>query len=128
MLDILVVTTKDGVWESEWRPLQGTAWAGLMTIVSKENMDHALHGYSKPLTAALGLPPEGCLRKVPLEHRECSLRNRCALYKPKLCVPSSPEVPWCFEPSGVEDGVVKTAVSRLIQTWKEGAYVVVVME
>lgn len=128
ILDILLVVSTKGKWEREWMPLQGTPWENLVSIVPKESVDHALHGWSKPFVTALGLPPTGALRKVPVESRECSLRNRCVLYKSTVCLPSSPDLPWCFEPDGIEDGVVKAAAGKLLQLWKEGAYLVVVEE
>jgi hypothetical protein len=124
-LEILVVWSEKGLWESEWEPLRGTLWAGLLTIVKPEVMEHALRGWSKPLVMALGLPPSGALRKIPSEFRQCAQRGTCPLYEAKKCQPVATELPWCFEPEGIEDFQVKEAASRLIQVWHEAVYVVV---
>jgi hypothetical protein len=39
-------------------------------------------------------------------------------------MPVAKELPWCFEPEGLENPV-REAVSRLIQIWHESVYVVV---
>lgn len=124
-LEVLIVWSKDGKWESEWDALRETPWANLMTVVNPEIMEHALRGWSKPLTTALGLPPKGALRKIPEEQRQCLQRGPCPLYEAKKCYPAAKDLPWCFEPEGLEDQRVREAASRLIQTWHEGVYVVV---
>jgi len=123
-LEILIIWSAKGLWESEWEPLRETPWAKLLTIVHPEVMEHALRGWSRPLVLALGLPPEGCLRKIPVEHRQCMQRGPCPLYESEKCHPIAKELPWCFEPEGLESPV-KEAVSRLIQVWHESVYAVV---
>jgi len=125
VLEILIVWSDKGIWEAEWEPLRETPWADLMTIVKPEVMEHALKGWSKPLVTALGLPPEGALRKIPVVGRQCGLRKDCALHEAGKCQPTAKELPWCYEPDGLESGPLRAAVSRLIQTWHEGVYVVV---
>jgi hypothetical protein len=124
-LEILVVWSAKGIWEPEWEPLRETQWAELLTIVHPEVMEHALRGWSRPLVLALGLPPEGALRKIPVENRQCSQRGPCPLYDPKQCQPVAKELPWCFEPEGFSPGPLKDALVRLIQIWHEAVYVVV---
>lgn len=124
-LELLVVWAKDGAWEDEWEPLRGTPWGDLVSVVPEEAMEHALHGWSKPLVTALGLPPEGGLRKLPVEGKLCMRRKTCPLHNVKKCYPIAEELPWCYEPDGVASEEVRAAASKLIQTWHEGVYVVV---
>jgi len=124
-LEVLIVWGAVERWEPEWEPLRETFWAKLVTIVDAEVLEHALRGWSKPLVTALGLPPEGGLRKLPVENRQCMLRKTCPLFDGAKCQPTAKDLPWCFEPEGIEAVEVRTAVSRLIQIWHEGVYVVV---
>ena len=123
-IEVLIVYSTAGTWEDDWEPLRGTPWGDLVTVVSKEAMDHALHGWSWPLAKALGLPPRSALRKVPVAGRECAQKETCPLFLPKNCHPSSDTLPWCFEPAGA--GPLAPFASKLVQTWREGVYVVVV--
>ena len=116
---------KNGEWEPDWEPLRGTPLGELLTVVDKEVMDHALHGWSKPLVGALGIPPKGALRKLPLASRECSLRGTCASYLPTTCVPTSKKLPWCYEPDGLDEKK-KHVASKAIRFWFEGVYLIVV--
>ena len=52
-------------WEEEWKPLQGFPITSLLTVVSQDDMTHALKGWTKPLFKALNLAPEFALRKLP---------------------------------------------------------------
>lgn len=124
-IEVLLIWSSKGVWESEWEPLRGTSWADLMTVVKSEVVEHALKGWSKPLMTAMGLPPEGALRKVPLESRVCKIRGECATHDPSKCKPVSKDLPWCYEPDGLESETLRTAAGRLLQAWREGVYVVV---
>jgi hypothetical protein len=107
-------------WEEEWRPLQG---ALDLPIISKEDMDHALHGWTRPLVDQLGPPPEGMLRKLP--SRRCGNEESCPFFDKKTCTPLSKKMPWCFEPEGVAPGNLSGEVIKL---WRQKVYVVVVKE
>jgi hypothetical protein len=37
-------------------------------------------------------------------------------------------MPWCFEPSGIEDPNARRLVAELIQLWRQGVYTVVVID
>jgi hypothetical protein len=119
-------------WEGGWDILRGTVFGDLISVVSKEVIDHALHGLSRPLVDALGIPPEGALRKDP---RQCWHRDkhpperlyRCPLYHRTHCQPISKHMPWCFEPEGEFSKAQRSLASKAIEVWREGAYVVVVV-
>jgi len=118
-------------WEKNWAVLKGTAYGDLVTVVDKDTIDHALHGWSRPLVDALGIPPEGALRKVPLEARQCWFREkrppndrRCPLQGPE-CHHASQKMPWCFELTEADDAL-RRAASEAIEQWRAGVYVVVV--
>ena len=112
-------------WEEEWKPLQGAAITSLLTVVSQEDMTHALKGWTKPLFQALGLAPEFALRKLP--SFDCDKKKICPLHDKKNCTPRSKKMPWCFEPSGIEDLDARSLAGDLIKLWREGVYIVVVI-
>jgi hypothetical protein len=112
-------------WEEEWKPLQGSSITSLLTLISQEDMTHALKGWTKPLFKALGLAPEFALRKLP--NFNCDKKKICRYYDKKNCTPKSKKMPWCFEPSGIEDLEARRLGGELIRLWREGVYVVVVV-
>lgn len=126
MVELYLIYAKGEEWEEEWRPLQGTDVASLFTVVTKEVMDHALWGYSKPLVAALGLPPPGALRKMP--HQQCSARVGCPLYDPPDCVPTGKNLPHCFRPEGLPSDESRWLAFEAVRLWREGVYIAVVKE
>jgi len=121
-------------WEKEWAVLKGTAFGNLFSVVPHEAVEHALRRLSRPLVEALGIPPEGALRKIPKASRECLMRPKgagkrpCPLYDSFTCYPTAPTMQWCFEPDGIEEEAVRKMASRAIEVWREGVYVVVVMQ
>lgn len=117
-------------WSHGWEVLQGTVFGEQVSVVSREVVDHALHRYSRPLVDTLGIPPDGALRKVP---RECWRRLKreenpraCILYDKGRCLTTSPDMPWCFEPDGDFDEVIRKKGAEAIELWHEGVYIVVV--
>lgn len=112
-------------WEEEWKPLQGCPITSLLTLVSQDDMTHALKGWTKPLFKALGLAPEFALRKLP--NFDCDKKKICQYHDKKNCTPKSKKMPWCFEPSGIEDLEARRLGGELIKLWREGVYVVVVV-
>jgi len=121
----LIYATGDE-WESEWKPLQGTDVGSLFTVITKEVMDHALWGYSKPLVDALGLPPKGALRKMP--HPLCANRIGCTFYEARDCVPTGRNLPHCYKPEGLASIEAQSLAYEAVSLWREGVYVVVVKE
>lgn len=115
-------------WEDTWERAQGLEAMGLLTTVDKAMMDHALAGWTSPLVKALGIPPEGALRKLPVMNRVCERRDPCPFYRPKECVPLATKMPWCFEPSGIEDPNARRLLAELVQFWRQGVYTVVVID
>lgn len=117
-------------WTAGWEVLRGTVFGKQISVVSREAVDHALHKLSRPLVDALGIPPEGALRKIP---RQCWHRKKqpdkpypCPLYDKKACQATSPDAPWCFEPDDTPDNAVRKKAAELAELWREGVYVVVV--
>lgn len=121
-LELLLIFQEGSEWELEWQPLQHTALAGVFSVVSKELMDHALHGWTQPFVKALGLAPRYALHKVP---KVCGQHRVCLYYRPHDCTAVSKKRPWCFEPAGLE-GEAASLGQRVVQAWGEGVYVVVV--
>ena len=111
-------------WEDEWIPIQGDPLTTLLTIITQENWDNALKGWTAPLTKSLGLPPEGALRKLPTSL--CYRRKLCPFYQKKICVPLHPKMPWCFEPESIAEVNARCLGSELIKLWREGVYILVV--
>jgi hypothetical protein len=119
-------------WTEGWDVLKDTVFGAQVSVLSREVVDHALHRYSRPLVDALGIPPEGALRKVPrlCWHRRKRSDNQfaCPLYDKHDCQTPSPKMPWCFEPDGGFDETVRKKASEAIELWREGVYVVVMEE
>jgi hypothetical protein len=128
VLPLYLIYNVQGVWESRWRPLQGHPVTEPFTVVQKELIEHALLGLTSPLVKALGLFPAGCLRKLPLEARECAVRRRCPFFNKAACTPLTSKImPWCYEPEGIEADL-KPLVSEVIGLWRSGVYVTLVCE
>lgn len=126
VLEVLAISQQNDVWEEPWDVLRGTPIGALFSVVSRRNLNHVLDGFSKPFVSALGIPPEGALRKVS---QHCW--KKCSLYDPKLCnVLSKKLLPWCFEPVMAEGTSQKvlTQASEAIRYWTEKVYLVVVLE
>jgi hypothetical protein len=124
-LDLYLIYQYGEIWEEEWSPLQGQAITKLLTVVSQEMMDHALKGLTGPFVKALGIPPEGALRKLP--NHLCDRRGVCPFYHKKECLPLYKKMPSCFEPSGIEDLEARRLAGILVRMWREGVYLVVVV-
>lgn len=127
-LELQLIYQYGASWEPSWKPLQGALIASLLTVVSKEVWDHALAGWTRPLVQALGIPPDGALRKLPSADKLCEKRSICPYYHPKECQPKAKNMPWCFEPSGVRDPNARQLASELLSLWREGVYVLVVID
>lgn len=125
---LLVTWEKAGQWEPEFEPLRGTRIGDQVSVIDQAALDHALHGLSRPLVDALGIPPAGALRKLPEAARECLQRRKCPFYEARDCHPGGKAMPWCYEPDGIADPAEKTAAARIIEEWRQGVYVVVVRE
>lgn len=121
-LQLYLIYSYGGNWEQEWAPMKDVLD---LPCVSKETMDHALHGWTKPLVDALGPPPKGRLVLLPRSARACAHRATCPSHDPKACGPLLKKMPWCFEPDGLEARLLATEV---IKYWREEVYVVVVEE
>lgn len=127
-LELYVINQEEGSWEPEWKALQGHEVTNLLTTVSKETWDHALRGWTSPLVKTLGIRPEGALRKLPPESRECFDRKECPFYKRRNCGATLPKMPTCFEPGGFEEDEPRVLVANLVKLWREGVYILVVVD
>ncbi len=114
-----------GVWEEHWRPLQGHDVGKLLATATHETVEQAMLRYSRPLVKALGLNGKGLLHKLP--SRECALAKPCTLHVAKNCLSTAKGMPWCFEPSGIDEPL-RPLVAELVRLWREEVYVVVVEE
>jgi hypothetical protein len=127
-LKLIAIRESGGLWEPEWEPVRGTLFGDLFSTVSKEDLDHALNGWSWPLVQSLGLSPEGALIKVPLGSRQCYRRSKCSLYIERDCHLESKRMPWCFEPDGVAEENIRKVASKVIEEWRQGVYLIVILE
>lgn len=123
---VLAITERDGQWEPEWEPLRETVYGRQFTAVSRETLEHALRGFSRPLSDALGIPPVGALRKIPGPSRACYARRKCPFYEPHACHPQAAKMPWCFEPDDINDKKVRQSAAQAIEQWREGVYLLAV--
>lgn len=123
-LHLMLVRSKGGEWEPEWAPLKGTPYAEHFSKVSKETMDHALHGWTSPLTKGLSYAPNLILHRISPNARQCALWGDCVFYRKSDCVPKSPKLPNCFQPEGhpAELGY------EVVRLWRESVYIVIVEE
>ena len=126
-VELFVVYSKDGAWEPDWRPLQGTHIADLFTVLSKAAYDHVLRGYSRPFVDALGLEPKGVLHKLTPSHR-CHNQVGCTFYEKKDCYPLGRNLPHCYQPSGLSSDEARSLGYEAVRLWREGVYMVVVQE
>jgi hypothetical protein len=126
LLEIVRISEKkDGTWEDEWEPLRTTPLGNLVSRVSQANLNHALHGLSKPFVDALGISPEGALRKMPSQR--CALEKRCTFYHERKCVTTSDKLPWCYVPAGMElSEAAQSMAAQAVFHWKNKIYLVVI--
>ena len=127
-LEVLLISTVGDQWEPEWEPLRGTIFGDQFSVVSKESVTHAFHKLSKPLVKALGIPPKGALKKIPEKSRKCFRREKCILFDPTQCFPEAKNIPWCFEPDGVEPEALRQLATKAIELWRCGVYIIVVQD
>lgn len=127
-LQLLLIYAKAGVWEAAWRPIQQLPIAESFTVTTKAVMDHALRGWTSPLVKALGIPPDGAIRKLPSASRECHVRTECPMYHRAECTPTHKKMPWCFQPGGLATDEERRLAADAIQKWRAGVYLVVVDE
>jgi len=128
LLDLFLVYQYGAAFEPDWASLQGNPLVDTFTVVSKEVMDHALHGFTRPLVQKLGLAPASCLLKIPPANRECEHRVECPFYDRTECTPTSKKLPNCFQPSGVEGDDARQLGYAVVTLWREGVFIVVVQE
>lgn len=121
-IQLYLIYSYSDVWEEEWRGLQGVMD---LPSVTKEVMDHALIGWTKPLVDQLGPPPKGKLLLMPRTARHCAHEKTCSLFDRKNCSPFEKKMPWCFEPAGLDPLALSAEVVKL---WRSEVYVVVVRE
>ncbi len=113
------------MWEPAWAAFQGHPITTLFAAVSKADMDHALHGWTRPFVDQLGPAPALLLRKLP--QHTCTHKERCVLFDKRKCVPTNPKMPWCFQPVGTDEQTGPLAAES-IRLWREGVYIVIVKE
>lgn len=125
--DLFLIYQYGDTWEKNWAPAQHLPWAQLLTVVSEETMVHAFNRWTNPLVKALGIAPVGAIKKLPILNQKCYRRVICPLCRPKDCLPHVPQMPWCYEPDGVDDPEARRLITEAIQLWRQGVYIVVVV-
>lgn len=107
-------------------PLMGSSWSGQIPVVSGEILSHALHGLSKPLWEALGVPPRVRALRVALKARRCvEYQERVCEHASAVCVPGSSKLPGCYV-APFPDLDLRRVASEVGKAWDEGRYVFVV--
>lgn len=124
VLDVLTIDSTNGVWEPAWDRLRLLEEGALVSRVPPIVIRHALNKWTQPLVSALGISPSGALRKVGAANKQCAIRRTCPFFTLK-CEPSHADLPWCFEPSGVE-GEARQVLAKAIAYWHEGVWLIVV--
>lgn len=124
-LELYLIYQYGADYEATWKPLQGHPLTSLFSVVTEEVMSHVLKGFSRPFVNALGLPPEGCLRKIPITSRECGQREGCTFYNAAACLPTAKKLPNCYQPSGVYAESAQLG-SDVVFHWRQNTYIVVV--
>jgi hypothetical protein len=122
-LELYLIYDEGGTWEEEWRDLQGVI---ALPVISKEDMDHALHGWTRPLVDQLGPPPQGMLRQLPQAARSCRHERACPFYNKRRCGLLLGKMPWCFEPAGFSGA--HNLVAEVVKYWRSEVYVLLVRE
>ncbi len=128
-IELLLLHQDDlGVVEAPFDKLLGTEiYQSVVTKAPFLAVEHALRGYSFPLTNLLTPDPKVCLSVlVPKGQRSCELRGRCNLYDPQACLASHPMRPYCFVPGGLQEDQVLPA-SMLIDALREHHYIIEVL-
>lgn len=123
-ISLFIIWADEAGW-GDWDAVRTSLFAPLLSVIPKTVMDHALRGWTKPLVDALGLPPQGALRKMPPSAKQCEQRHKCIFFEKNRCHPFTKKMPWCYEPDGV-GGAPFTA--DIISHWRKGVYVIVVLE
>lgn len=123
-LHLMLIRSEGGVWEAEWDSLRQTPYATYFTVIPKETLDHALHGWTSPLVKGLGPSPAMILHRLSPDSKQCAVWDKCVFYRKTDCIPKSPKLPHCFVPVGVptEQGY------EVLRFWRDAVYVVVVQE
>jgi hypothetical protein len=121
-VELYLINDEGGTWEEQWRDFQGI-WD--LPVISKTDMDHALHGWTKPLVTVLGPPPKGKLIQLPQAAKKCASEKTCPFYDKRTCGASLKKMPWCFVPDDTKAG---SLAAEVIKLWREGVYVLVVQE
>lgn len=126
-VQLLVYWPKGEGWDPEIEALRGTRIGDQIPVIEENTLNLALHGLSKPLVNALGIPPFGALLKLPKAATVCSQRKRCPMFDETQCFPTTKrKLPWCFEPDLKDEP--RVAAAKVIAEWRQGVYVVAIKE
>ena len=123
-LHLMLIRSRAGEWESYWQLLKDTPYASYLTRISKETLDHALHGWTSPLVKALGPTPAMILHRLSPDARQCVLWDKCVFYRKRDCTPKAPKMPNCFQPQGVPAELGY----EVLRLWRDSVYIVLVEE
>jgi len=117
-IKLMIAVPRDGDIWGALAPLKETSWESLITVVSGEDLSHALHGWTVPLMRNIGIDPEK--RGARVAEFWCALRKGCA-GADGHCHTGSGKLPSCYEPIGVPAVAAEVALA-----WQDGWYVLVV--
>ena len=123
-LHLMLVRCESGQWEQGWSALEVHPWRVYLTLISKEVLDHALHGWTQPLVKALGYAPDLILHRISPDARQCAAHEGCPFYRRRDCIPNAKRLPHCFEVRGLPADLGY----EVIRLWRESVYIVVVEE
>lgn len=129
LLDVYAVTeSASGEWEPGWESLRTSVFGPLISRVPRSALNHVLNGLSGPFVAALVVPPEAALTKLPSP--ACAKQQGCPLYQKRRCILSCKKLPWCFEPKGVDElgSTTRRVAAECVFLWKEGVHVIAVYD
>ena len=118
---------QDGSWEKDWEPLHISDEQSTVDLISRISWltyQELLHGFTKPFLQEVGLGPEACIIKLDANIKPCYYRGSCPSHDPKLC-DATRDYPLCYEAS-VANPEVRPLITRLIDLWKMGFYVILV--
>ena len=132
---LVTFVEKESHW-GEFEVFRGTTWEKVVSVVSAEDLSHAMHGMLNPLLRSLGREPKSSIKRISKEEGECLHKNTCIGWKPHYCKPDGDNgkrgkhkllgPPDCYEPplQGASPEIM-IVFSEVLKALKENSYIVV---
>lgn len=136
-VSLLVTFVENGSHWGEFEVFKGSTWEKVVSVVSAEDLSHAMHGMVNPLLRSLGREPKSSMKRISKEEGECLNKNTCIGWKPNYCKPNGNNgkkgrqmllgPPDCYEPplQGATPEIM-SVFSEVMKALKENTYIVVV--